>query len=107
MRGWPTRTATSCASDLRWRRGKPRARYDQCTGRMHILTAIILRCSEQGATKGLKDGIAGYIHDDGPYGRARHVPDRVVGQGSSRSLTDRPVGCRPGSQHVAAVVEGP
>jgi len=23
--GWPTRTATSCASDLRCRRGKPRA----------------------------------------------------------------------------------
>ena len=29
-------------------------------------------------------------HYYGSHGRARHVPDQVVGQGSSRSLADRP-----------------
>src|SRR5215510_3128322 len=38
------------------------------------------------------DGPGQFAHNYGSQGRARHVPDQVVGQGSSRSLADKLIG---------------
>ena len=39
------------------------------------------------STRTTLDGPGGCAHSYGSHGRARHVPDRVVSQGSSRSFT--------------------